>query len=113
MTNKIYKSLIQINIMIKKLNTTITKQTDHLTVNFEQAWFQEDIDSLSEQLFTMLAGFKIQEKILGADRENIRFCWQAHYFILNFDCCSQSCWLEGQDEASSNYLDNLYLELSK
>jgi len=99
--------------MIKKLNTTITKQTEYLTVNCEQAWFQEDIESLSEQVFSKLAQYKIQEKILGADRENIRFSWQDHYFILNFDCCSQSCWLEGQDEVSSKYLETLYLELSK
>jgi len=99
--------------MTKKLNATITKQATYLTVKFEHSWFQEDIEDLSEQLLHLLVPMKIQDKILGADRENIRFSWQGYYFILNFDCCSQSCWFEGQDEASSNYINTLYLELIK
>lgn len=91
----------------------VTKQVDFLTVQYAQEWFQEDIENLSTLIFSQLKSFEIQEKIVGADRENIRFSWQNHYFILNFDCYSQSCWLEGQDDVSTSYLENLCLEIKE
>lgn len=91
----------------------VTKQVDILTVKYAQEWFQEDIENLSTLIFSQLKSFEIQEKIVGADRENIRFSWQNHYFILNFDCYSQSCWLEGQDDVSTSYLENLCLEIKE
>ncbi len=101
------------SIMTKLLIKEITQQAEYLALNFNNTWFQEDIDTLMKLVFSSLISIKIQEKIIGADRENIRFCWQAHYFILNFDCCSQSCWLEGQDNASTDYLVQIYSELVK
>ncbi len=89
----------------------VKKVTNILTISFENTWFQEDIALLAELVFAPLVTVNIQERILGADRENIRFIWQEHYFILNFDCYSQSCWLEGQDNKSSQYLEILYEEL--
>jgi hypothetical protein len=101
------------NIMTKILIEKITQQAEYLTVNYSNAWFQEDIELLTQLVFSSLTSIKVQEKIIGADRENIRFNWQAHYFVLNFDCCSQSCWLEGQDNASADYLDKVYWALIK
>jgi hypothetical protein len=87
---------------------SVKKLPDILTISFQNVWFQEDIELLTKLVFTPLVTVNIQEKILGADRENIRFIWQDHCFILNFDCYSQSCWLEGQDSQSSQFLVLLY-----
>ena len=99
--------------MTKQFITAITKQTEYLTLNFDQPWFQEDIEELYQQVFSALIQVNIQGKITGADRENIRFSWQGHYFVLNFDCCSQSCWLEGQDNESTAQIEHLYVALVK
>ena len=98
--------------MTTHLISAITQQTDYLLVQFEQEWFQEDVANLTALVFASLMPISIQEKILGADRENIRFAWREHYFILNFECNSQSCWLEGQDSASMEYLADLYSVLA-
>ncbi len=100
-------------MIMKKYIKTITNHADYLAVNFENEWFQEDIETFSEVIFEALMPISIQEKILGADRENIRFTWREHCFILNFDCYSQSCWFEGQDGKSTEYLAELYLALVK
>ncbi len=99
--------------MTKQLINGIKKQAEYLVLSFSKPWFQEDIGLLSELVFSALPSVNIQEKIIGADRENIRFSWQEQYFILNFDCCSQSCWLEGQDDASNARLERLYSSLVK
>jgi len=99
--------------MTKLLIKEVTKQAEYLAVIFSDFWFQEDIETLTKRVFSSLSSVKIQEKIIGADRENIRFSWQEHYYILNFDCSSQSCWLEGQDNASIDYLEQLYFALVK
>jgi hypothetical protein len=99
--------------MIKQFITTITPQAEYLTLSFMHSWFQEDIEILMKLVFNPLNTAIVQERIMGADRENIRFSWQEHYFILNFECCSQSCWLEGQDNASTDYLEQLYSNLTK
>ena len=95
----------------KQYITEITVQDTYLTVFFSKSWFQEDIEELTQLAFFPLNSVTIQEKILGADRENIRFTWQDHYFILNFDCCSQSCWFEGQGDESTESLAKLYSAL--
>lgn len=88
---------------------------DYLVLYFCSPWEQEDLTNLTELLFSGLnssqSTVQIQERILGADRENVRFCWQSHYFILNFDCCSQSCWIEGQDLQSTENLPLLFAKI--
>lgn len=87
---------------------SLTYQADYLSVYFENDWYQENIEALIALLLLPIMPVIIQEKIIGADRENIRFSWQDHYFVLNFDCYSQSCWLEGQGSNSTAYLADLY-----
>lgn len=68
-------------------------------------WHQEDVKSFYESLFSLVENIVIKEVISGADRENIRFLWQQRYdFVLNFDCYSQSCWLEAENEFSERQL---------
>ncbi len=90
---------------------TITNQQEYLNVQFSMHWYQEDINSLLELLLQPILPVRIQETISGADRENIRFEWQQKFFILNFECCSQSCWIEGQDAPSKQLLSRLYASL--
>ena len=92
---------------------SLTYQADHLSVYFENDWYQENIAALITLLFSSIMPLTIQEKIIGADRENIRFSWQEHYFVLNFDYYSQSCWLEGLGSKSTEYLVNLYAALER
>ena len=92
---------------------SLTYQADHLSVYFENDWYQENIAALITLLLSPIMPVTMEEKMIGADRENIRFSWQEHYFVLNFDYYSQSCWLEGQDSKSTEYLVNLYAALEK
>ena len=79
-----------------------------IIVHFKCFWYQEDIELLSSMLFAKLSKIQVVETIQGADRENTRFVWQTKYhFSLNFDCYSQSCWLEGEDERSNEQLTHL------
>ncbi|WP_019029184.1 DUF3630 family protein [Colwellia piezophila] len=101
-------------ILITQQNPlSITLQVDHLNLRFEVEWYQEDIARLTESILSLLSSVIIQEKITGADRENIRFSWQGYYLILNFDYYSQSCWFEGQDNEKAECLAKLYSELIK
>ena len=92
---------------------SLTYQVDHLNVKFVNDWYQEDINELIVLLCLPIQPIVIQDKIIGADRENIRFSWHDCYFVLNFDYYSQSCWIEGQDGASSKELMALHLEITK
>lgn len=92
---------------------SLTYQVDHVNVNFKNSWYQEDIEVLVELLFSPIMPVTIQEKTIGADRENIRFSWADSYFVLNFDYYSQSCWIEGQDDTSTRKLSNLHLAITR
>ena len=76
-------------------------------------WYQEDIKCFYDRLFSLLDDITIKEIISGADRENIRFLWQQRDdFILNFDCYSQSCWLEAENEFSQQQIPALFNSLT-
>ncbi|KGJ92734.1 DUF3630 family protein [Colwellia psychrerythraea] len=92
---------------------SLTYQVDHLNVIFQQHWYQENIETLIDILFSSIMPVTIQEKIIGADRENIRFSWAGHHFVLNFEIYSQSCWIEGQDGQSTELLATLHLAITK
>jgi hypothetical protein len=81
---------------------------NHITILFDQDWFQEDIVELHRLLLARIPNSKIKEFTLGADRENIRFQWQSAEFMLNFDYYSQSCWVSSQDEISLPKIPQLF-----
>lgn len=82
-----------------------------ITCTFDLDWHQEDIASLKKSLITAIGEVTEIEHIVGADRENIRFVWQTHYFTLNFECVSHSCWIEGDDLAGIENIGQLYLSI--
>lgn len=92
---------------------SLTYQEDYLNVKFKNDWYQDDISHLIELLFFPIKPVSIQEKIIGADRENIRFSWNDCYFVLNFEYYSQSCWIEGQDSENIQQLMDLHLAITK
>jgi len=92
---------------------SLTCQEDHLNVKFKKEWYQDNISQLIDLLFLPIKPVIIQEKIIGADRENIRFSWNDCYFVLNFEYYSQSCWIEGQDSVNAQPLIDLHLAMTK
>lgn len=87
-------------------------QEEYINITFKKSWYQEDIESLVLMLFSPIAPVNIQEKNIGADREDIRFSWESSYFVLNFDFYSQSCWIEAQDNYSLDKISSLYTALN-
>lgn len=85
----------------------------YIDIRFSTDWYQENINDLIELLFDPIMPLNIQESIIGADRVNVRFEWQQHHFVVNFEFYSQSCWIEGQDELSKQYLLTLYEMLNR
>ena len=85
----------------------VSTNDEQITIAFNHPWYQEDIDILSQLVFSKTTQYKIKEKVLGADRENIRFAWQQHEFLLNFDCYSQSCWVSANDQNSQALIPQL------
>ncbi len=92
---------------------TILIINQQISVIFEQSWFQEDIETLSQLILVKLPKHIIKEVTFGADRENIRFQWQHAEFMMNFDYYSQSCWINAQDENSLTNIEPLYNFLTK
>lgn len=86
----------------------LSKQDSYVDITFENYWSQEDILSLQQLVLLPLIEVSIQEKNMGADRESIRFYWNESNFVLNFDCYSQSCWIEAHDNSSLLALSALY-----
>jgi len=97
----------------KQVIASIQLGDEQIVFHFIEFWYQEDIGSLSVKVLAYLSQVRILETIQGADRENIRFTWQMkYYFSLNFDCYSQSCWLEGEDEESNKQLKHLITDFN-
>ncbi len=81
-----------------------------LTCN--QSWSQEQIALLIEKFFEQYANCQRIETIEGADRVVVRLQWRQSHFSLNFECYSESIWLEPEDQTAQMNIDNFYLELS-
>ncbi len=99
--------------MVTKQHTInlISTIDDQIAITFNGPWFQEDIDIISQMILSKFPNTQLKEKILGADRENLRFTCQAGEFILNFDYYSQSCWINAHDEVSTKIVALLYKQL--
>jgi len=82
-----------------------------ILIFFNSEWQQDNIHQLAKLVFAQLPGAMEIERVQGADRESIRIQWQQGFFVLNFECYSQSCWLEAEDEASRENLGLLHLQL--
>ena len=93
--------------MMLSKNTPTFQQVDNvITISFQQLWDQDDIAELKSTIFEG-QDIRLIEHILGADRENFRLEWQHHIFCLNFDCYTQSCWIEAEQEIAQNLLPAL------
>ncbi|XPF92995.1 DUF3630 family protein [Colwellia sp. RE-S-Sl-9] len=67
-----------------------------LQITFVESWYQEDIPLLTSLVLNFLKDHYLIETTQGADREYTRFKWQNDYFLLNFECYSESCWIENE-----------------
>lgn len=90
-----------------KIASLILINENSLQINFINNWYQEDVSQLTTDILSALTGHHILEKISGADRENCRFEWQQEYFMLNFECYSQSCWIENETTPNLSLLNSI------
>ena len=80
-----------------------------LSIIFVESWFQEEIDMLVGIVMARMIGSGIIEHLQGADRESIRFNWDGHFFVLNFEYYSQSCWIESESSQGQHLLTTLQI----
>jgi hypothetical protein len=97
------------SIAIQSINLV----NNQIIVLFNQGWFQEDIKILHQLLLSDISNITINEIIIGADRESIRFKWFDSDFIINFDYYSQSCWFDLQNSHSTIEINDLFNLLIK
>lgn len=88
-------------------------ESSSLQVIFTDDWYQEDVPQLTEIILSSLEGHHTLEQISGGDRENCRFEWSQEYFILNFECYSQSCWIENETTPNVDLLNKIKTHLEK
>jgi hypothetical protein len=84
---------------------------DILIITFNRDWVQEDAGQLCGQFLSSLAGSTKVESISGADRESVRFTWKKQYFSINFECYSQSSWVEGENAQANELLIEMSVQL--
>ena len=89
----------------------VTLDNNVIDLRFNDYWYQEDIEELYNNIKNILKDVSLLESTLGADRHNYRLLRNETYLILNFDCYSQSCWIEVETEKEVNHLDNVSLIL--
>ncbi|GLX78414.1 hypothetical protein tinsulaeT_17540 [Thalassotalea insulae] len=80
-----------------------------LTCN--QNWSQEDIALIVEQFFHQYPQCQWVESLEGADRVVARLLWQQNHFQLNFECYSESIWLDSEDEMAQMNIESFYAVL--
>jgi hypothetical protein len=101
--------MIEMMAHLKHEINSVSLEAKLIGISFDTFWYQEDIDVLQQYILRIIGKTKLVENILGADRVNIRFVWKNDYnFVLNFDCYSQSCWLESENELSYAGLSPLF-----
>jgi len=83
-----------------------------ITLSYRQDWSQDELDLLIKQFFLQYSCFEQGERVLGADREIVYFLWQEYRLTLNFECYSESIWIEAL-ASSSTLLAELYQLMNK
>ena len=78
-----------------------------LQLVFAKNWYQEDINALTTLILNSFEDHQVIETISGADREYCRFEWQKNYFIINFECYSESCWIEHETTPNIALLNSI------
>ncbi len=92
-----------------KLITQVTLIEEELIIiSVHVQWYQEDTKKLADEILTALHDAKENDTMSGADRATVRFNWQGGYFLLNFECYSQSCWISPEDMTSQHLLSLMF-----
>ncbi|GAA6205743.1 DUF3630 family protein [Thalassotalea sp. SU-HH00458] len=79
-----------------------------IIVDCHYDWSQDDLTSMVERYFQQYVILQKVEYSQGADLASVRFKWQQHDFTLNFECYSQSIWIECPEHDSAALLAKLY-----
>lgn len=96
---------------IKDVNYDGTMQPI-ITFVFNKSWLQEDIATLKQLIVEKIGKLTEVEHVIGADRETVRLAYHQQIFILNFECYSESCWLEAESESDEAGLYKLYQQIT-
>ncbi len=78
-----------------------------LLLTFAKDWAQEDITQLATSIFSQLSNANILEHVEGADREYYRFVFNNSYLILHFECYSNACWIEAEDQLTTDAINSI------
>lgn len=88
-----------------------TEQSILLTITPEFDY--DDIEQIAAICWQAISGAEVVEEIPGADRINYRFRYNQHYFVLNFEVYSQSCWIEVEAGSAHPALEVLLAGFSR
>ncbi|ALO43374.1 DUF3630 family protein [Pseudoalteromonas phenolica] len=92
--------------------TQITFNTEFKFLQIAPDFFPEaDEFSFWGQIFLNHNTISILETSEGADRHQIRFCWQGQNFNLNFEHYSDSLWISSEGIEAELLLEPLQLFL--
>ncbi|MDX2319534.1 DUF3630 family protein [Colwelliaceae bacterium BS250] len=92
---------------MQQINKVDLENNNLLLITFKQMWDQDDISDLSELIFSQFDGARIIEAVTGADRQYYRFNYHNEYLILHFESYSNACWLEPEDQQSSEKIADI------
>lgn len=87
--------------------------TTSVIINCDFDWSQDDLPLMIAQYFQQYPYLKKVEWSQGADLEAVRFKWQHHDFSINFECYSQSVWLECPEQNGAALLADLYHNMNQ
>jgi hypothetical protein len=92
---------VNIEFSCKAITTTA------IILDCQYDWSQDDLALMVEQYFQQYPSLKKIEWSQGADLVSVRFKWHQHDFSLNFECYSQSIWVECPEHNSAVLLAKL------
>ena len=79
---------------IKSAIKSVEFNNESISILFHNVWSQEQISTVVPLIFNALVNVETLELQHGADCGLIRLKWNNTIFILQFDCYSQSCWID-------------------
>lgn len=96
---------------MQQLISSTLENNNLLLLKFSDFWDQEDIAHLASLFFSKLPQARQLEHIQGADREYYRFTFEGSYLILHFECYSNACWLEAEDQVQTDAIADIASQL--
>jgi hypothetical protein len=79
----------------------------HIILDGADIWHMDNgVETLTE--FASRYALRVEELVVGADRWQLSFQWQAHKFLLCFEALCEAMWIECFYADNINQLADLY-----